>query len=54
MREYDILDPQNPIFCIKDNNNLYIQDVGHIWAYVHADSCDIFEKVLMDPIRPNV
>ena len=26
------LDTQHPIFCIKDNK-LYIQNVGHIWAY---------------------
>ena len=33
------LDPQNPLFCIKDKK-LYIQNVGHIWAYIHANSQD--------------
>ena len=28
----NILDPQNPLFCIKDKKNLYIQNVGHIWG----------------------
>ena len=34
--EDKILDPQNP-FCINDQTNLYIQNIGHIWAYIHAD-----------------
>ena len=33
-----LLDPQNPLFCIKDKKNLYIPNVGHIWAYIHANS----------------
>ena len=33
------LDPQNPFFCIKAKK-LYIQNVGHIWAYIHANSQD--------------
>ena len=34
------LDPQNPLFfCIKDKK-LYIQNVGHIWAYIHANCQD--------------
>ena len=24
----NFLDPQNPLFCIKDKKNLYIQNVG--------------------------
>ena len=32
--------PQNPLFCIKDKKNLYIPNVGHIWAYIHANSQD--------------
>ena len=31
------LDPQNPLFCIKVKK-IYIQNVGHIWAYIHANS----------------
>ena len=26
-------------FFIQDKN-LYIQNIGHIWAYIHADSWD--------------
>ena len=26
--------PKTPIFYIKDKQNLYIQNVGHIWGYV--------------------
>ena len=36
------LDP-NPLFCIKDKN-LYIQNVVHIWAYIHANSQDFWES----------
>ena len=36
-----LLDPQNPLFfCIKDKKKLFIQNVGHIWAYIHANSKD--------------
>ena len=31
---------KNPFFCIKDKKNLLIQIVGHIWAYIHANSQD--------------
>ena len=31
--------PQKTLFGINDKN-LYIQNVGHIWAYIHADSWD--------------
>ena len=34
-----LLDPPNRLFCIKDKK-LYIQNVGHIWAYIHANSQD--------------
>ena len=37
------LDPQNPFFCIKDKK-LYIQNVGHIWAYIHANSQDFWKS----------
>ena len=37
-------DPQNPLFCIKDKKNLYIQNVGHIWAYIHANSQDFWKS----------
>ena len=32
------------LFCIKDNKNLYIQNVGHIWAYIHANSQDFWKS----------
>ena len=32
--------PKTPLFCIKDKKKLYIQNVGHIWAYIHANSQD--------------
>ena len=32
-----------PHFCIKDKH-LYIQNVGHIWAYIHADTQDFCKK----------
>ena len=32
--------PKTPFFCIKDKKNLLIQNVGHIWAYIHANSQD--------------
>ena len=32
--------PKTPFFCIKDKKNLYIQNVGHMWAYIHANSQD--------------
>ena len=38
------LDPQNPFFCIKDKKNLLIQNVGHIWAYIHANSQDFWKS----------
>ena len=39
------LDPQNLIFfCIKDNNKLYIQNVGHIWVYIYANYQDFWKK----------
>ena len=39
------LDPQNPLFfCIKDKKNLFIQNVGHIWAYIHANSQDFWKS----------
>ena len=31
--------PKPPFFCIKDKK-LYIQNVGHIWACIHANSQD--------------
>ena len=37
-------DPQNPLFCIKDKKKLYIQNVGHIWAYIHANSQDFWKS----------
>ena len=48
--------PQNPFFYIKDKKkkNLYIQNVGHIWAYIHANSQGLLKKVLTDLIRPNM
>ena len=30
MLENNILDHQNPLFCIKDKK-IYIQNIGHIW-----------------------
>ena len=38
------LDPQNPFFCIKDKKYLLIQNVGHIWAYIHANSQDFWKS----------
>ena len=32
--------PKNPIFFCKKDKKLYIQNVGHIWAYIHANSQD--------------
>ena len=48
----NLLDPQNPFF-IKDKQNLHIQNVGHIWAYIHANYQDFWKK-LTDPIRQNM
>ena len=31
--------PKTPFF-IKDKKKLFIQNVGHIWAYIHANSQD--------------
>ena len=39
----NLLDLQNPLFCIKDKK-LYIQNVGHIWAYIHANSQDFWKS----------
>ena len=36
--------PKNPFFCIKDKKNLLIQNVGHIWAYIHANSQDFWKS----------
>ena len=36
-RDELFLDPQNPLFYIKDKK-LYLQNLGHIWAYIHANS----------------
>ena len=35
------LDPQNPLFCVKDKK-LYIQNVGHIWVYILANFQDFW------------
>ena len=35
--------PKPPFFCIKEKN-LYIQNVGHIWAYIYADSQDFWKS----------
>ena len=32
-----------PPFCIKDKKNC-IQNVGHIWAYIHANSQDFLKS----------
>ena len=31
--------PKTP-FLYKGSTNLYIQNIGHIWAYIHANSWD--------------
>ena len=36
--------PKNPFFCIKDKKNLLIQNVGHIWAYIHANYQDFWKS----------
>ena len=36
--------PKKPLFCIKDKKNLFIQNVGHIWAYIHANSQDFWKS----------
>ena len=36
--------PPKPPFCIKDKKNLYILNVGHIWAYIHANSQDFWKS----------
>ena len=46
------LDPQNPIFCIKDKN--YIYKMWAIYGPTFMPTSKTFEKVLMDPIRPNM
>ena len=38
MHEDNIFGSPKMPFCIKDPKNLYIQNIGHIWAYVHANS----------------
>ena len=38
------VDPQKPLFCIKDKKNIYIQNVGHIWAYIFANSQDFWKS----------
>ena len=50
----NVLDPQNPLFCIMDKKNLYIQNVGHIRAYIHANFQDFWRKKIKDPMRPNM
>ena len=39
----EICGPPKLHFCIKDKN-LYIQNVGHIWAYIHANSQDFLKS----------
>ena len=34
----NVLDPQNPLFCVKDKN-LYI------WAYIHANNQDFWKSL---------
>ena len=43
--------PKTNFFLYKGKQNIYIQNIGHIWGYIHAG---IFEKVLIYLIRPNV
>ena len=37
------LDPQTPLFLYK-GKKLYIQIVGHIWAYIHANFQDLLKS----------
>ena len=34
-----------PLFCIKDKKNLNIPNLGHIWAYIHANSHDFWKSL---------
>ena len=38
--------PPKPLFGIKvlKKKNLYIQNVGHIWAYIYANSQDFWKS----------
>ena len=47
------LDPQNPLFCIKEKKTIYTK----CRPYMDLYSCQLpgtFEKVLTDLIRPNM
>ena len=38
--------PPKPPFLYKVlKKNLYIQNVGHIWAYIHANSQDFWKQI---------
>ena len=40
---WNLFGPPKPLFCIKDKK-VYIHNVGHIWAYIHANSQDFWKS----------
>ena len=41
---WNFFGPPKPPFLYKGYKNLYIQNVGHIWAYIHANSQDFWKS----------